>query len=479
MLMWKTLSHYGKVLENCIVALKIPADTQCPAYSTNRALLADGAGQRLENFFWRIWGSQDILNTVTGTQVAVLFNAISIEGPLRTTPTQSPRTSRQIGSYMRTPPLSHSPVGGESRLKQASKRGEPPSVISESEESILDSRPTTIPEPTVQAQALPYQGSSGDLSRSPEASSYKIITEDDGDDSTPTGTPPSNAQKFAPLSEPSSAVGASNVLSKPRALLVDSETLRPEDAEISSTVQSASSEDTVRETPKRTGRKRTAFHVNTPANRRRPVAMRRQSSQSSSVAPNVMSARPSALVIDMVENNGPVDRSRTSLSRSSDTYPAVVSEGISNPHNALQDPPNVSTGDPSPTYSTSSRRQQESSLVEPDFRSRFVAKTRSAQSSFVSLPSLLRTPSATTAASASYQASGTMDTGRHLQSGGRGKARVTFSEDTAPPHITNPVGSNSEPDRGAQGLPRTKSQLTLLLEKDRRRGNGNGRGGKH
>ena len=207
--------------------------------------------------------------------------------------------------------------------------------------------------------------------------------------------------------------------------------------------------------------------------------MRRQSSQSSSTVSNTTSPPLSTLVISKVENAGPVDGSGASGSRSSEIRPAIVSENISSPESALQDPLITSTEDPSSTDHTSSRKPQEGSLVEPDFRSRFVAKTRSAQSSFVSLPSLLRTPSATTAASASYQASGTMDTGRHLQPGGRGKARVTFTKDTAPPQITNPVESGSEPDGGAQALPRTKSQLTLLLEKDRRRGNGNGKGEKH
>jgi len=412
----------------------------------------------------------------------VLFNAISVEGPLRTTPTQSPRTSRHIGSYMRTPPPSHSPASAGSRLSSASNRGEPSSVISETEERDLGLRRPSIPEPTVQAQASPYQESSGDLDRSAEASRYKIISEDNGDDSTPTATPPSTAQRFAPPTQPSFVVGAPDALSKSCALLADSETLRPEDAESSSTVESASSEDTVREnhrSSKKTGRKRTTFHVSTPANRRRPVAMLRQSSQSSSTVSNTTSPPLSTLVISKVENAGPVDGSGASGSRSSEIRPAIISENISSPESALQDPLITSTEDPSSTDHTSSRKPQEGSLVEPDFRSRFVAKTRSAQSSFVSLPSLLRTPSATTAASASYQASGTMDTGRHLQPGGRGKARVTFTKDTAPPQITNPVESGSEPDGGAQALPRTKSQLTLLLEKDRRRGNGNGKGEKH
>lgn len=379
---------------------------------------------------------------------------------------------------MRTPTPSQSPVSAGSRLSPVSNRGEPSSVISETEERDLGSRRPPVPERTVQAQASPHQQSPGDLDRSAEASRYKIISEDDGDDSTPTATPPSNTHRFAPPTKPSSVVGTPDALSKPRALLADSESLRPEDAESSSTVQSASSEDTVRETQrnsKRTGRKRTIFHVNTLANRRRPVAMRRQSSQSTIAASNTTSL-PSALTTGKVEIAGPVDRSRES---SPDIRPAIVPENTSSPDSALRDSLSVSTEDPSPTDHASSRRQQESSLVEPDFRSRFVAKTRSAQSSFVSLPSLLRTPSATTAASASYQASGTMDTGRHLQPGGRGKARVTFSEDTAPPHITNPIESGSETDRGAQVLPRTKSQLALLLEKDRRRGNGNGKGEKH
>ena len=100
-------------------------------------------------------------------------------------------------------------------------------------------------------------------------------------------------------------------------------------------------------------------------------------------------------------------------------------------------------------------------LVDPNFRSKFIGKTRSAQGSFSNLPSLLRKSAAPAPVSASFQAVGMMDT----SSTSRGKGREAYTNVVAPLKASPEAASDDDP----QPLPRTKSQLTLLLEKERNR----------
>ena len=104
-------------------------------------------------------------------------------------------------------------------------------------------------------------------------------------------------------------------------------------------------------------------------------------------------------------------------------------------------------------------------LVDPDFRSKFIGKTRSAQGSFANLPSLLRKSAAAAPTSASYQAAGMMESGQPTSSAGRGKGRDAFTNVTAP--LKAPAAAG--PDEDPQPLPRTKSQLTSLLERGKNR----------
>jgi hypothetical protein len=74
-------------------------DPELSDYSTSRALLHDNTGERLANFFWRIWSNPAISNSIPGSTVARLFMTMSEGGNrVRTTPTPSPRS---------TSPLSH------------------------------------------------------------------------------------------------------------------------------------------------------------------------------------------------------------------------------------------------------------------------------------------------------------------------------------------------------------------------------------
>lgn len=60
-------------------------------YTTNTNFVDDEAGARLENFFWRIWSSSRIYETIQGPALARLFARISDGSQsIRTTPVHSP-----------------------------------------------------------------------------------------------------------------------------------------------------------------------------------------------------------------------------------------------------------------------------------------------------------------------------------------------------------------------------------------------------
>ena len=67
-----------------------------------------------------------------------------------------------------------------------------------------------------------------------------------------------------------------------------------------------------------------------------------------------------------------------------------------------------------------------------------------------------------------------MESSRPAQPAGRGRGKVTFTEGSKPPGPAGPSDADVGDDLDVSVLPRTKSQLTMLLEKDRRAG---GRGG--
>lgn len=114
----------------------------------------------------------------------------------------------------------------------------------------------------------------------------------------------------------------------------------------------------------------------------------------------------------------------------------------------------------------SASKQPESSknLVDPDFRAKFIDRTRPSQRSFTDLPTFARKSSAAVSTAASFQAHGTMDNVQTTSSAGRGKGREAFTDVTAPLKAPAPSGPEVADE---QPLPRTKSQLTLLLEKEK------------
>lgn len=447
-----------------------------PVYAASRAVLPDNVGQRLANFLWRVWGSEKILQNLTGSQLAAHFSAISEDGPLRTTPTQSPRASRNLSvttaAYKSQPPLTPS---------QSSHDHQAPTVAFTMTGSSTPRSTAPLPREEQREDRLPSILKKSTTYTSPKiaegsqvSSSQGTIVEDDGDEITPSATPRRNSPNTRTKDR---SVGSARdpPAARPSATRADSENFPPSSIESSSTLQSTSSEDTIMprvETAAKTRRTKQMFHAST---RKRPLAMKRKSSQSSSNAtPSTASPRPLKPYLSASD--------QTSTATAGPTRPQ------SDPPDPLHSPDSKAgtsqeswedtTEPPTQPSTTRShpRSSRRSSLVEPDFRSKFVEKTRSAQSSFVNLPSLLRKPSATTATSASQAQA-------QPQLAGRGRGKVTFTEGSKPPGPAGPAetGEDGGEDGEGQVLPRTKSQLTLLLEKDRRAGgsgSGNGLGRK-
>ena len=408
----------------------------------------------------------------------MLFHNISEEGPLRTTPTQSPRTSRHLGSYRRGPQPSSTKPRPDSRSDGQSLN---PSKHKERKQAAKQhqvSHAQTTPGPELRRQRK-----SDTVSSSTDSLRDRTIAEDDGDDRTPTATPPPTARRCEAPTRYYSEQGMPDINSRHDMLRTDSESIPVGSIESPGEAESVTSEDTVkgdRESSAKTGRKRATFYASTPANRRRPVAMRRKSSQSSSsTASSTASPRRSVASINEPKISESTNERRASARSSSGGQPNHLSQQEQTSGNAGQTPAEMSTARSSALGHEPGQHQPGKVLVDPDFRSKFVAKTRSAQSSFTSLPSLLRAPNSTTAASASFQASGTMGSGHQAQPAVRVKNTVTFSDEVPPLTNSDLADPNVEHEGVAQALPRTRSQLTMLLEKNRRHTGGDRKGNKH
>lgn len=70
-------------------------------YSANPSAHDDDVGYRLENFFWRIWGSRCLNHTLLGTTLASLFLRISEPNPFSLVQLSKVRViARVIAAYV-------------------------------------------------------------------------------------------------------------------------------------------------------------------------------------------------------------------------------------------------------------------------------------------------------------------------------------------------------------------------------------------
>ncbi|KAL1970985.1 hypothetical protein VTN77DRAFT_2819 [Rasamsonia byssochlamydoides] len=324
-------------------------------YTTHSSVQRDGAGARLENLFWRIWGSTRLRETLTGSTLAALFMDISEDRPLRTTPRQSPQAALKKTSRVSPEPLNNLtlPTKAVSNYNDA-----------ENFPSAAHSVQTRTPLPSI----LKKPNAEKPSATPGEPSSFKT---------TRILVPESAIQKDKAMLAPTMGAPA--------------------------TVVAATSRDPAQ----KQGRKKPTFIANTPAlSKRRPVLIKRKSAQTSptaEVSEDSLLASEAATtkenapvqktVIQEEWDNGAQGLSWQSLSYlRSDDGNNNQTTSTSSAASRLSPPPIGFTASsvhrhrsPDRPSSTEEAADQQSStspsLVDRDFRTRFVERRRQEASS--------------------------------------------------------------------------------------------------
>ncbi|KAL9006028.1 MAG: hypothetical protein Q9188_001206 [Gyalolechia gomerana] len=419
------------------------------AYHTNRAVLAEDVGRRLENFFWRIWGNDRLLENITGTLVAAIFSRISEGGYIRTTPTQSPRSSRSLGTfdrprqpeelYVSSHPSSHPSSVGIQRTCNDDDPGDAEETETESpslSRKKLPPRPPPILKKSKQASPPGIGHLSASNPRTATTPHYGVLTR--------------GSEVQAKSSDRSS------------------KTTRFKTDDISSSIppHSMSTEEDICEestdsrskSKQRPARRKVAVVASTVASKRRP-AIRSRPSQSSSTSASVaapFSSRSEQAVGVRTEE------------RSSAGYRTESGESVAAPV-----PPRHTSDDEQKKLSKDHELTEQH---DPDHGAEQYRPTAAGSRSqpgtrtmprLTSFTSFVRKSTAAAAASASYQASGTMDLGQQSASGENPDLDKESADDCSLPRLPG----NPSPLLETTGtMPKTRSQLTLLLQRDQKPG---------
>lgn len=448
-------------------------------YSVNKAVIADGVGRRLENFFWRIWSSRKILHRISGRKVALQFSQISEGGYFRTTPTQSPRISRSLGrdetgssSDARAPasPRDISPPVDRPRLimvqGQEGKR-ERDDLVSRVEPTPQPTQKTVTPLPSIlkkpkiafathsskPAKVLcPDSGSSrkpgdddgGGALLSANAPFAEVVNDESG--SFPQGRQRSSAEEYAAPNVGDERGPRRRAIGRERGMTTEKPIGPQEDAKLKSTG------------------KRTVL-VKTGASKRRPTIAQRKSSQSSSSTASRVTASPATgTKAGSAASTHALEPNAEKYTRDQD-QPVMQRSRHGSPHPS-QRRSAATEGNPSSGESRGESKNEasgvEDGLVDRDFRSQFAIRSRVDGQSFAPFPGK---STATAATSAGDQAMGTTDSARN----GKSKWSEHFTDEIIRLKPPGSSGPRAKDDSEAQPLPRTKSQLTLLLERDRQR----------
>ena len=447
--------------------------------------------------------SERVRERLDGTQMNKQFNNISEGGYLRTTPTPSPRSSRSLGSY---------DAEAEATSTKSAGQSSPASTRAGRAQSEEDSEDTSVT-PTPQS---PYK-------RSPEAT-----TDPKENRRTTTTRPPPILKKVGSGSSPSSK--SSTVLSPasqetPSAAAAGNEeavtfdddsiptdplipmarkstrrsTLTRFNEEVAvsipmvSTASRSSGARLSSESSQRSGRRNPVVVASTGASKRRVPVMRQRSSQAASFgaskdAPSRSSSSPNlAQSMKPTERNiaeSPIqeaDATSTRRLRATSPHPSKhrkhssqsppssdeTAEEFGGEDAGAQEPSeNLRAGPTLVKKIGNANFETSKPLVDPNFRSKFVDKTQLSNRSFTNVSSFAHKSTVAVPAAASFQASGMLDTGEGISTvtAGRNKGKEAFKNKVVPLKAPAAAGSTAE---ASQPLPRTKGQLTLLLERER------------
>ena len=453
--------------------------------------------------------SERLRGRLSGAQIDRQFDSIRQGGRIRTTPTPSPRSSRSliysVGEARSTTSartavsgLSASPSAGPAQgnedLEDKSVTPTPESPFETSSQSTnkpkenrrtLAIRPPPILKKSSSGPNRPSRSPSISSPTSPDLSSA-AATGNEG--ATAFVDDPTHTESLVSVGGKSTRKSTTTRFSEEVAVSIPK----------ASTVARLSGARLSGEGSQRPGRRNPIVVASTGANKRRPPVMRQRSSQiapfGASRDPPSRSSSSSTLALSMrppdSENAKSPGREAEASSaggvRAASSHPLRHHKGsFPSPlsrEGAMEDfgGENAMAQEPSmnPDLETSlaegrgnAHSEISKPLVDPDFRSQFVDKIHRSTRSFTNIPSIARKSSAVVPMAASFQASGMIDTGQGSSSAGRDRGKEAFINEIVPLKAPAPEGPEVSAET-SQPLPRTKSQLTLLLEREKNRSAG-------
>ena len=447
--------------------------------------------------------SERIREHLSGAQIDKQFDSICQGGYIRTTPTSSPRSSRSIGSHdiearstgptkdaVLSSPAQAGPVHGDEERSNIPSTPTPqsPSETSPEATNLKENMRT----PTARRPPILKKLSSGSnpsskssLVLSPAFQGLRSNASAGNDEALTFDDDPTPTDPFVPVTGKSARKSTTTRFNEEVAVSIPKTSTAPR---LSSGCLSG-------ESSQRSGRRNPIVVASTGASKKRPPVMRQRSSQASSFgtskdSPSRTSSSPN-LARSMKPNHTSTGKSPSQeaeassarRSRAASPHPSKHRRGSSislptseedsgrddaGPHEPST---NADLG-PTPIDEIANANSElPKPLVDPDFRAKFEDKTRHSNRSFTNVSSFARKSSAAVPTAASFQASGMLDTGQDTSTAVRNTGKEAFNNEIIP--LKAPASAAPEPPAEAsQPLSRTKSQLTLLLEREKNRSAG-------
>ena len=92
--LWKGMIEYLTIImDGCLTLIFV---ITILVFNASNSMLRNGTGHRLENFFWRIWSSSHVCNSLSASTLSALFTKISDDSPLGTFLLQSRDTKLKV-----------------------------------------------------------------------------------------------------------------------------------------------------------------------------------------------------------------------------------------------------------------------------------------------------------------------------------------------------------------------------------------------
>ena len=454
--------------------------------------------------------------------VALQFNGINEGGYIRTTPTASPRSSKSLAGHYRharserpsfqahaapaAPVAEVRPAMDYEGLQDGSATPTPvspftaavkTSAVPEGKRRSIDlSRPPPILKTSSSGSSRYFEPSTPPLLSGREVQSRKLSRDvdtdvpDEYDDADVPEGDPVLASTKVPAIVRTGPIRRSTVTRFNEEVAVSIPKAAPSLSSSTADKPRRSSADT--SGGQRTGKRNPIVVANAGFSRRRPTVLPRRSSGNSSLSAS-RSSSYSKLARSLKEasinfddssrretEDLPTRRARAGSPHSSKDRrprspgPTSSEDEVDEDDSEGSDPVARTILDPNSNEETSSGAvgkptRGSKPLVDPDFRSKFARNDLSSHRSLTSLPAFARKSSAAVPAAASFQASGMMETARVETLAGHSKGRESFTNVTAPLKAPASAGPETVLDDDFKALPKTKSQLTLLLERERAR----------